>query len=390
MKNYGFIIFFSLVMIFYALINFYIIRRGLSVIGTQQPLRAIWIWSVIVLSSLFVIARFTERVCINQFSTVLVWLGAFWLAIMVYLVLQLALIDILRGLNHLIKFFPDIITLNPEKTKKITAVIVLTITFLTVLIGHINTWFPKVTDLNISINKKGGSIKELNIVAFSDVHLGSIIEKRHLKGIVNQVNALNPDIILIPGDIIDEDIAPVIKNNVGEVLNKLKAKYGVYAVTGNHEYIGGVAKAKEYLTNHNIQMLNDTAILIENSFYLIGREDVMISQFTGKKRKELSDIIVDVDTTKPMILLDHEPFKLEQAENAGIDLQLSGHTHDGQIWPFNFITDLIFEKGSGYIKKGNTHFYISSGIGGWGPPIRTNSRPEIIKIKLIMGDLMDN
>jgi len=382
MKNYGFIIFFSLVMVIYALINFYIIRRGLSVVGSQQPLRAVLIWSVVVLASLFVIARFAERICINQLTTVMVWLGAFWLAIMVYLVLQLALIDILRGINHFIRIFPDFIITNPEKTKKITALVVLSITLLTVFIGHLNTWFPKVTDLSISIKKNGGSVKELNIVAFSDVHLGSIIEKRHLKGIVNQVNALNPDVILIPGDIIDEDIAPVIKNNVGEVLNKLKAKYGVYAVTGNHEYIGGINKAKEYLSNHNIHLLNDTAILIENSFYLIGREDIMINQFTGKKRSELAEIIKDVDTAKPMILLDHQPFKLEQAQNAGIDLQLSGHTHDGQIWPFNFITDLIFEKGAGYIKKGNTHFYISSGIGGWGPPIRTNSRPEIIRIIL--------
>jgi len=104
---------------------------------------------------------------------------------------------------------------------------------------------------------------------------------------VKKVNALNPDIILIPGDLIDEDITPVIHSNVGEKLTAFKSKYGVYAVTGNHEYIGGVYKAKKYLTDHNINLLNDTAILIDESFYLAGREDLTINQFTNQKRKEL-------------------------------------------------------------------------------------------------------
>ncbi len=101
---------------------------------------------------------------------------------------------------------------------------------------------------------------------FSDVHLGTLIEKRHLARIVRKVNALNPDVILIPGDIIDEDIASVIHSNVGETLKKLKSKYGVYAVTGNHEYIGGVEKAKQYLTSHRVHLLNDTALLIQTAF----------------------------------------------------------------------------------------------------------------------------
>ncbi|MFA5418464.1 MAG: metallophosphoesterase, partial [Bacteroidales bacterium] len=209
-----------------------------------------------------------------------------------------------------------------------------------------------------------------------------IIEKRHLRGIVDQVNALNPDIILIPGDIIDEDISPVIHTNVGEVLLQLRAKYGMYAVTGNHEYIGGVNKAKEYLTSHGITLLSDTALLIDDSFYVIGREDLAISQFSGKRRKELSDIVEDIDTSKPMILLDHQPIGLAQAESAGIDLQLSGHTHHGQLWPFNYITNRIFEVSRGLIKKGNTYILVSSGIGGWGPPVRTNSRPEILDITI--------
>jgi hypothetical protein len=169
---------------------------------------------------------------------------------------------------------------------------------------------------------------------------------------------------------------------VGEKLKLLKAKYGVYAVTGNHEYIGGVTKAKRYLAEHNVNLLSDTAILIDESFYVAGREDLTINSFTNLRRKSLSDIVGSLDKTKPIILLDHQPFKLEKVVENGVDLQLSGHTHHGQLWPFNYITKMVYELSWGYLKKGDTHFYVSSGVGGWGPPIRTVNRPEIISIKL--------
>ena len=385
MKTIGIIVIISFILGLYSLLNYYIIRNGLPLTENHSGLRALFIWGVVFMAASFLIGRFSERISVNPVSTTLIWIGSFWLAIMIYLVLQLVVIDLARGLNGLFHFFPAFLTTNPEKVRQITSITVTGIAFLVVLIGHINTWFPVVNKIQIPIDKQAGKLKSLNIIAFSDVHLGTIIEKRHLRGIVNQVNALNPDIILIPGDIIDEDISPVIHINVGEVLLQLRAKYGVYAVTGNHEYIGGVNKAKEYLTSHGIKLLSDTAVLIDDSFYVIGREDLAIGQFSGKRRKELSDIVNDLDTSKPMILLDHQPIGLAQAESAGIDLQLSGHTHHGQLWPFNYITNRIFEVSRGLIKKGNTHILVSSGIGGWGPPVRTNSRPEILDITLTFG-----
>ncbi len=162
----------------------------------------------------------------------------------------------------------------------------------------------------------------------------------------------------------------------------LKSKYGVYAVTGNHEYIGGVQKAKNYLAEHDVNLLNDTANLIDDSFYVAGREDLTINQFSNLRRKSLADVVNGIDKSKPIILLDHQPFKLDKAVENGIDLQLSGHTHHGQLWPFNYITKMVYELSWGYLKKGDTHFYVSSGVGGWGPPIRTVNRSEIISIKL--------
>jgi hypothetical protein len=380
MKNYGFIIFFSIVLVLYALINYYIIRRGLSVIPQGSSLRMWLIIGVSFLAVAFLAGRFLERVSVNWFTATLIWAGSFWLGIMVYLLLQLVFIDLVRLINLVFGFLPTFS--DPERVRKILAITVISITGIIVLVGHINTWFPVVRNIDLVVDKSGGNMKELHIVAFSDVHLGTTIEKRHLSIIVNKVNELNPDLILIPGDIIDEDISPVIHNNVGEILTQLKAKYGVFAVTGNHEYIGGVMASKKYLAEHGVELLSDTALLINDAFYVVGREDLTIKQFTNGKRKELSEIMKDVDHSKPIILMDHQPFKLEIAEQNGVNLQLSGHTHHGQLWPFNYITNMVYELGWGYKKKGNTHFYVSSGVGGWGPPIRTVNRPEIVSIKL--------
>lgn len=377
-----FAIFFSIVFLIYALINFYIIHRGLMALPDDSTLR---IWLIVVVSIIavsFIAGRFLERITVNGLTTTLIWIGSFWLAIMVYLLLQIVIIDIFRGLDSLFGIFPAFLKSNPLKTREITGIIVLSITLIVVALGHINTWFPMIREYQFNINKSGGNLEKLHIVAMSDLHLGTTIEKRHMSRIARKVNALHADIVLIPGDIIDEDIAPVINSNVGEKLKMLKAKYGVYAVTGNHEYIGGVQKAKKYLAEQNVKLLNDTVELIDNSFYVAGREDLTINQFTNHQRRELNDIVDNIDKSKPIILLDHQPFKLKNAVENGIDLQLSGHTHHGQLWPFNYITNMVFELSRGYLKKENTHIYVSSGVGGWGPPIRTVNRPEIISITL--------
>jgi len=376
MRNIGFVIFFSLILVIYSLINYYILRRGLQAFSPDPAARK-WIITIVIgVAASFVAGRFLERASVNWFSAALIWLGSFWLAIMVYLLMQLLVIDLFRAVNHFVHFLPNFITENPVKAGKITGYFVVIISLIVVTVGHINTWYPATRKMNLNIDKDGGNLKNLHIVALSDIHLGTTIEKRHMAGIVKRVNTLNPDIILIPGDIIDDN------SNVGEKLKAFQSKYGVYAVTGNHEYIGGVQKAKKYLAEQGINLLNDTAKLFDESFYVVGREDLTINQFTNSKRKELSEIIDGIDQSKPMILMDHQPAKLEQAENNGIDLQLSGHTHNGQLWPFNFITRMVYELSWGYKQKGNTHYYVSSGVGGWGPPIRTVNRPEIISIML--------
>ena len=129
-------------------------------------------------------------------------------------------------------------------------------------------------------------------------------------------------------------------------------------------------------------MLRDTSVLVDGRFWIVGREDRDKSRFTGNKRKELAAVMMPVDRHAPVILLDHQPFNLEKSEEQGVDLQLSGHTHHGQLWPFNYITNAMYEVSSGYKKKGATHYYVSNGYGTWGPPVRLGNRPEIVQIIL--------
>jgi predicted MPP superfamily phosphohydrolase len=382
MKKINFVIFFSVALSVYALINYYIFIREWEAGGFQSAWRTVYVAAFLLLSISFIAGRILERVTLSWFSSTLVLLGSFWLAAMVYFLLFAFAIDIIRLLNFIVPFFPSFLTVNPERTKEITSFAIIVVVLVIVLGGYINARTPIIKTLELSISKNGRTIKSLNIAVASDIHLGTIVCKSKLERIVQHINSLNPDLVLLPGDVVDEDIGPVIRNNLGETLRKIRSKYGVFAITGNHEYIGGVEPACKYLAEHGITMLRDTWVKIGDSLYVVGREDISIRGFTGKTRKPLSELMAEVDKSYPVILMDHQPFRLAEAEANGVDLQLSGHTHHGQLWPFNFITKKVYELSWGYKKKGSTHYYVSCGVGTWGPPIRTANRPEIINIKL--------
>ena len=382
MRKINFIIFFSIVLSVYALVNYYIFRTGWFALPPSFLLKTVYTILFLFIFSSFLSGRFVERRAISWFSSLLVWTGSFWLGAMVYFFFLILFIDLVRLINFLLPFFPAFIYFDYERTKIITALISVILVSVTVFIGFINSLKPVVTSLEIPINKVVEGTKELRIAAATDINLGTIICKARLERIVDKINSLNPDIILLPGDVVDEDIGPVIKQNLGETLKKLNAKIGIFGITGNHEYIGGAENACKYLEEHRIFMLRDSFVRIDNTYFIVGREDRSIKGFTGKLRKPLEEIMKDVDTTYPVILMDHQPIHLEEAMLNKIDFQISGHTHHGQLWPFNYITRKVYELDRGYKKMGDTHYYVSCGVGTWGPPMRTNSRPEILDIML--------
>lgn len=382
LKTTAFLIFFTIVITIYGSLSYYIYIRGFQALAGQAWVRPWYTVLFVALAVSYIAARFLERINVGWLSDGLTWVGSFWLGAFLYLLLTVIVFDIFRLVDWIYPFLPrqDAIAWAGFKIYLFFGVLALLIIALAG--SYYNARHPITRDITIRISKTAGDRKQLRIAAMSDVHLGTLIGKATLKELVARLNGLHPDLILLAGDVVDEDLGLVIRENLGEELRNLKAPLGVFAITGNHEYIGGVEAAVKYLEEHGIKVLRDTSVILEGHIILAGREDRDITRFSGKKRKSVSDLLHDADHNFPIILMDHQPFNLEKAMKAGVDFQLSGHTHHGQLWPLNYLTQAIYQLSSGYLMLGNTHFYVSNGAGTWGPPLRSGNRPEILNITL--------
>ncbi len=335
----------------------------------------------------YVIARLGGKILPAPVVALLTKVGAYWLAVMFYLILIYGLWDIGCFFFSWLNQGVPVITATAYYFSSFGK-ISLTLVGLLLVYGSKNAKKPIVNSYRITISKRIHNLQTMNIAVVSDLHLGDIIDKDRLKKMVEMVNELNPDLVLMPGDIIDEDTTAFNKQNMGECLSGIKAKWGVYAVPGNHEYLGGNIKETVLcLEKAGIKVLRDEWLKVEDLFYIIGRDDPSGRHFQGNKmRKNLREIMRDIDETVPMILLNHRPIELTEALQAGVDLQVSGHTHKGQIFPNQFITSLLFEQDWGYYKKDSFQLIVSSGFGTWGPPIRIGNKPEIVNIMVTFND----
>ncbi len=237
------------------------------------------------------------------------------------------------------------------------------------MIGTYYAYTPVTRELSFAIDKEG---EPLRVVVASDFHLGALSNKGHLQKFVDKANAVEPDVVLLVGDLIDDDPSWYIEDGMHEVMKQLKTTYGVYGVLGNHEYYGGkIPLLVEEMEASNVKMLLDETILVGNRFYLTGQEDV-----TNKKRAALSQLKPD-NEGKPWFVMNHTPNDLQTPIQAGVDFHVSGHTHKGQMWPNHLITSRIFELDYGYEQKKQMHTLVSSGFGFWGPPTRVGSQSEL-------------
>ena len=216
------------------------------------------------------------------------------------------------------------------------------------------------------------------ILMMSDLHLGYHNRRSELKRWVDMVNQEHPDLILIAGDIIDGSMRPLKEQRMYEEFHRLQAP--VYACLGNHEYYSGEPDAQQFYKDAGIHLLQDSAVVV-GDLCIVGRDDR-----TNLHRDSLGVIMHKADRKKFTLLLDHQPFHLEQAERQGIDFQFSGHTHHGQVWPISWITESIYECAFGSHQRGNTHYYISSGLGIWGGKFRIGTRSEYI-VAEVRGEL---
>jgi uncharacterized protein len=378
----SFLIFIAVFIIVYSLVNYYVVNKGFQVLPANLWVKITYVVVFVFLAYGYLMSRVLERTDFNYLHHIFYWVGSYWMAALVYLLMAAVVFDILGLTNFIFHFLPAKGSLSYLHYKQIYFSVAFTATILLLLYGSWNAANARLKTIELAVHKKADNLKTLNIVMVSDIHLGSLFGKQKVNHMVNRINSLHPDLVLLVGDLLDEAQNPIFKDQTGEPLKMLQAPFGVYGVTGNHEYIGGINRAVHYIESLNVKLIRDTSILIKNSFYLAGREDRDINRFSAKGRKSLNEVVQTVDHKLPVILMDHQPFGLNQAVENGVDLQLSGHTHHGQFWPINWITNKIYEVSWGYKQKGNTHIYVSSGYGTWGPPIRIGNHPEIVNIKL--------
>ena len=376
-------IFFAIFFLVYGSANFFVWLRAMQAFQFQS-MNAKLLFSVafILAASSYIL---TKSLLSNVNSTlydVFLWIGSFWFALLGYFLISLLVIDIFVLINRFFPFFPQFFLQDYAKTKLLTGLIVLLLVFVTVTYGFINANNIKLKTIQLSIPKKNSTLTSLNIFYFSDSHFTPVNNGRIAKKIIDLAEQVKPDIILIGGDVIDDKSGQLKRIGIDEELRQLKAKYGVYTINGNHEYIVNVNNADNFLNENKVQVLRDSMITIENSVQIIGREDASIANFAHGKRKSVAELVSSARKDLPIILLDHQPFRLSETAAQNVDLQLSGHTHHGQMWPFNFVTKIIYEVSWGYKKIANTHFYVSSGVGTWGPPVKVGNDAEVINFKI--------
>jgi len=213
--------------------------------------------------------------------------------------------------------------------------------------------------------------RDYKIVMMSDLHLGYHNTRSELARWVDLVNAEQPDFVLIAGDIIDGSIRPIVEEQMAKEFHRLKAP--VYACLGNHEYYSGMSGARQFYHDAGIHLLIDSTVVIDSSIVIIGRDDR-----SNMRRKPVKDYQSAIANSQFSIVLDHQPYNLDRSEQAGVDFQLSGHTHRGQVWPISWITDAVYECSWGSHQCGKTNYYISSGIGLWGGKFRIGTQSEYV------------
>ena len=305
-----------------------------------------------------------------------------WIIAFLYFLIAVLLVDAFRLLNNIFHIIDKDIAVSIFRENLLTSIIIFGSVALILVFGNIQYHNKKRQHVTILSNKIE---KPVRIVGISDLHIGYTISAKEVSKWVKLINDEKPDIIIIAGDIIDNHLRPVLEDSISNVLKKLDAPMGVYASTGNHDLMFAINEDVNFYKKSGITLLRDSFINI-NGITIIGRDD-----YTNLKRSKLDNITQSVDMTSFTILLDHQPTKLNDAVKNGIDFQLSGHTHRGQVFPISLITDTLFELSHGYLKKGDTHFYVSSGIGIWGGKFRIGTRSEYLVLDLEPSkDLIEN
>lgn len=323
-------------------------------------------------------------------------ISIYWIGIMLYSLLYVVLFDLLRLIAKHTKL-KNTLLFSRGSVISIGSVVV-ACAVATCLYGIFNARNIKVNEYSVTVNKSCGSDKHLKAVLVADLHMGYAIGVDHITNMVEKINQQDADIVIIAGDIFDNSYDGMDDpEGIKAQLKSIKSKYGVYAVYGNHDIDekilmgftfdwGGKQLHSEKMTNFmkecNIKLINDESVLINDEFYLVGRRDTDKPGTEDGTRAEISELTKDLDKTKPIFVLSHEPDELQKTADAGADIDFSGHTHDGQLFPGNLTIGLFWENPCGMIKKDNMYSIVTSGVGVYGTFMRVGTDAEICSVDI--------
>lgn len=384
---------FWIILVLYFVVQGYVLWRYYQLLPQYQSLKIAGILSALFLLVSLPISIFLVKSLPLWLVKPLYLVGSSWMIILLYVFVPVLLLDLFRIINHFAKW------VSPDKITQLTTnngwllLIMMGIYAGIIFIGNQN-YHQKVRheyhyDLNtktVRLSDEGtnktapqspplscamNGDEPLKIVMISDLHLGHTIGRKELIAWRELINAEKADYIFVSGDLIDNDVRPLYAENIQDELSQFQAKKGVYMILGNHEYIAGVEESLEFLRQTNWQLLRDEVILLPENIYLIGRDDKM-----NPHRAELSELLKGLDPNIPMIVLDHQPINFPEQAKLGDFLQFSGHTHDGQVWPYNYMAKRINGVSSGLWDFSNSQLLISAGIGVWGGKFRIGTKSD--------------
>lgn len=372
----------SIALIIILSINYYLARRSFQCISYSFP-------KIPSAATLIIFAILTFLLCFGfvrsmlpvseKVKYLLAVVSSYYMGFFLYFFMYTLLTDMVILVLRLCK----IITPTMTSLRFISGIIVICLTLATTGYGIYNATQLKVVKYDVTADKP--LEHDWNIVMISDLHLGSVTSEKKLDKIVNEINSLNPDIICIAGDFFDSDFYAIQNpEKATDTLRQLQSKYGTYVCLGNHDAGNSFPQMAEFLEQSNIHALNDSYTLLQNKLILAGRLDSSpIGGYGGTHRKSTDEFMADIDTSLPVVVLDHNPMNISEYTGE-VDLILCGHTHKGQIFPGSIITNAMYEVDYGYYRRNNDspQVIVSSGVGFWGMPMRVGTDCEIVQINL--------
>ena len=361
--------------IIYFLVNLYVYTRLKKLLAAGRLGRRIFSFVYLLLALAYPFVELISHASQARFLKYVLLFGYYSLPFLLYVFLLIALGDLLLLLNHLLKIVP-VQFIRSRKLAVGALGILLFGSISIIILGRIHYENIKVNEYQIEIPGKSAKIDHLRIALAADFHISDVTEPHLIETIISKINSTHPDIVLLAGDLLEGDRPGFDVSRYAALFRQLRAKYGVYASLGNHDY-QRVINHSNFFDLAGIKVLEDRFVIIDQSFCLAGRSD----SHQGIKRS-LDQVLGGAPRNFPIILMDHRPSNFAETLLHPVDIQLSAHTHHGQLFPINLITQLKYDLSWGYKHINHTHFFVTCGVLTWGPPVRTVGDSEIMLIQV--------